>query len=307
MQTLTKNRIVYLRNLHSYLTSRIIGQEQVIPRVVSVIHRGELGLASPGRPLGSFLFLGPTGVGKTELTIEFTRYLFGSERLFRFDMSEYQTQESLGILLGGRIGETGLLAKPAMDEKGGTLLFDEIEKAHPRVLDVLLQILDAARVTMASGQTLDFSNFYIVLTSNIGGAELLQLAHSSFTTMQRHVLAKAQNTLRPELVARITEKLVFNRLTYDVQLKIAQGVLDKELKRLRSKGFEVTADASVLPFLVRHGYHPRLGARPMRDTVEKLVRDGVVSELLEGNPIKGRLSVSGDELTVVSPQAGCVT
>ena len=173
----------------------------------------------------------------------------------------------------------------------GTLLFDEIEKAHPRVLDVFLQILDAARVTMASGDTLDFSKHYIVLTSNIGAAEILHIQHSTQATMERHVLTRAQQTLRPEMFARITEKLVFNRLTYDNQLEIAGLLLTNELKFLRDKGHELAPHESVLPFLVRRGFHPKLGARPMRDAIEKLVGDAVSTDLLTGGKACGKLTV----------------
>jgi ATP-dependent Clp protease ATP-binding subunit ClpB len=292
-------RLERLRLLQSKLGEQILGQERVLPRVVSVLHRGELGLTTPGRPRGSFLLLGPTGVGKTELTLAFTRYLFGEERLFRFDMSEYQTQESLGILLGGRLDEEGLLGRPVEAGNKGTLLFDEIEKAHPRVLDLLLQILDAARVTLASGRTLDFSGFYVVLTSNLGAAEILNLQHSSFTTMERHVLARAQQALRPELYARITEKVVFNRLEYEVQLAIASQLIDREKQRLQARGLEIGVDPGVLPFLIRHGYHPRLGARPMRDAVEKHMRDACV-DVMFANPNSrgGILRVLGERLVV---------
>ena len=188
---ISAERLEHLRHLEAHLCEQIRGQDHVIPRIVAALHRGELGLTSPARPRGSFLFLGPTGVGKTETTISFTHYLLGSEKLFRFDMSEYQTQESVAVLIGGRVGEVGLLGLARSKSATGTLLFDEIEKAHPRVLDLFLQILDAARVTMASGETLDLSGFYVVFTSNIAASEILTLQHSSFTTMERHVLAKA--------------------------------------------------------------------------------------------------------------------
>ena len=246
-----------LQGLEKILSQRIRGQAHVIPRVVSVLQRGELGLTKPTRPRGSFMFLGPTGVGKTEITLAFTEFLFGSDKLFRFDMSEYQTQESLGVLLGARLGERGTLGMAYDKSPCGTLLFDEIEKAHPRVLDVFLQILDAARVTMASGDTLDFSKHYIVLTSNIGAAEILHIQHSTQATMERHVLTRAQQSLRPEMFARITEKLVFNRLSYDNQLEIAGLLLTNELKFLRDKGHELAPHESVLPFLVRRGFHPK--------------------------------------------------
>ncbi len=283
-----------LHQLETVLRRRIRGQNHVIPRVVSILQRGELGLTKPTRPRGSLLLLGPTGVGKTEITLAFTEFLFGKEKLSRFDMSEYQTQESLGLLLGAKLGERGTLGMACDRSPFGTLLFDEIEKAHPRVLDVFLQILDAARVTMASGDTLDFSRFYIVLTSNIGAAEILHIQHSTHATMERHVLTRAQQSLRPEMFARITEKLVFNRLNYDDQLEIANLLLSNELEFLRGKGFALTPDKSVLPFLVQRGFHPKLGARPMRDAIEKLVGDAVSTELLAGGDGNGLLAVDGN-------------
>jgi ATP-dependent Clp protease ATP-binding subunit ClpA len=301
---LSQGRLEHLRHLEAHLCEQIRGQDYVILRVVPVIHRGELGLSTPGRPRGSFLFLGPTGVGKTELTLAFTRYLFGTEKLFRFDMSEYQTQESLGLLLGGKLGEVGLLGLAVAKSSIGTLLFDEIEKAHPRVLDVFLQVLDAARVTMANGEPLDLSGFYIVFTSNLGGADILNLQHSAFATMERHVLARAQQSLRPELFARITEKLVFDRLSYDVQLDVAKLHIERELAFLRAKDFNVTADKSVISFVMQRGFHPRLGARPLRDTIEKHFR-GAIAEatLAEVGTSTVEFVICGNEL-VVRPASG---
>jgi ATP-dependent Clp protease ATP-binding subunit ClpA len=288
-----------LQQLETNLRQRIRGQNHVIPRVVSILQRGELGLTKSTRPKGSFLFLGPTGVGKTETALVFTEFLFGREKLFRFDMSEYQTQESLGVLLGAKLGERGTLGL-AYDKAGfGTLLFDEIEKAHPRVLDILLQILDAARVTMASGDPLDFSTFYIVLTSNIGAVDIIHMQHSNHATMERHVLTRAQQTLRPELFARITEKLVFNRLKYDEQLEIANLLLAGELEFLKSKGYQLRPDSSVLPFLVQSGFHPKLGARPMRDTIEKLVGDAVAIDLLSKGDGSGLLTLDGSSAFLI--------
>src|SRR6516225_8425961 len=295
--TLSSTQLERLRDLQAHLSDHIRGQDHVIPSVVSVLHRAELGLTKTGRPRGSFLFLGPTGVGKTELSIAFTRYLFGNDKLFRFDMSEYQTQESLGVLLGGRIGEVGLLGIARARSATGTLLFDEIEKAHPRVLDLFLQILDAARVTMASGQTLDLSGFYVVFTSNLAAAEILNLQHSSFATMERHVLAKAQQSLRPELYARVTEKLVCKRLSYDVQMEIARLDIGRDLSFLEGKGFNLTVGHAVVSFLMQRGFHPRLGARPLRDTIEKHLR-GAVADALLGDIRSRKLefAVCGNEL-----------
>jgi ATP-dependent Clp protease ATP-binding subunit ClpA len=297
--TLSSTQFERLRDLQAHLSDRIRGQNHVISAVVSVLQRGELGLTTPNRPRGSFLLLGPTGVGKTELSIAFTRYLFGNDKLFRFDMSEYQTQESLGVLLGGRIGEVGLLGMARARSATGTLLFDEIEKAHPRVLDLFLQILDAARVTMASGETLDLSGFYVVFTSNLAAAEILNLQHSSFATMERHVLAKAQQSLRPELYARITEKLVFKRLGYDVQMEIARLHIGRELSFLESKGFQLIVGHAVVSFLMQRGFHPRLGARPLRDTIEKHLRGAIANVLLDGVSSRGlEFVVCGSELAL---------
>ncbi|MGH7988804.1 MAG: AAA family ATPase [Limisphaerales bacterium] len=288
---LDTKKLERLRKLDEVLRTEIRGQNQVLPRVVSVVQRGELSLTKPARPRGSFLLLGPTGVGKTETVVVLTKQIFGAEKLFRFDMSEFQTQESLGLLLGAKLGESGYIGAMRERASEGSLLFDEAEKAHPRVLDILLQLLDAARITVATGQTLDFSGFYIWLTSNIGSAELMTLQHSNDATLERHVLSRAQQALRPEIFARITEKLVFNRLSYEHQLEIAEKFLSREIEFLTSRGHKLELDKTVLPFLVRKGFHPKLGARPMRDAAEKLVGDAIAKNLLAGGNSGGRLQV----------------
>jgi len=293
MNTTTFNgqKLERLRKLDGVLRTEIRGQNQVLPRVVSVVQRGEFSLTKPARPRGSFLLLGPTGVGKTETVVVLTNQIFGAQQLFRFDMSEFQTQESLGLLLGAKLGETGYLGTVRERAAEGSLLFDEAEKAHPRVLDILLQLLDAARITIATGQTLDFSGFYIWLTSNIGSAELMSLQHSNDATLERHVLSRAQQALRPEIFARINEKLVFNRLSYEHQLEIAEKFLSREVEFLAARGHKLELDRTVLPFLVRKGFHPKLGARPMRDAVEKLVGDAVAEKLLKGERAEGVMAV----------------
>lgn len=295
----SEGRRTLLLNLESHLKASIRGQASALSRIASVLRRGELGLCTDARPKGSFLLLGPTGVGKTESVVAFTRYLAGDDRLFRFDMSEYQTQESLGLLLGASSNESGMLGRVPERSAHGTLLFDEIEKAHPRIMDVFLQILDAARVTVADGTTLDLSGFYVVFTSNIGSAELMDWQHSSFATMERHVLASARQWLRPELFARITEKLVFQRLDYDTQVEIARLMLERHLLLLEGKGHRLVAAPEVLQFLVRKGFHPKLGARPLRDCIEKLVGDAVAVRLLEEGRCEGVLRVSEDQLSVL--------
>jgi ATP-dependent Clp protease ATP-binding subunit ClpA len=293
-----------LNGLELHLRTAIRGQDHVIPRVASVLHRGELGFTKPNRPKGSFLFLGPTGTGKTELTLAFTRYLFGEEHLLRIDMSEYQTQESLAVLLGGKLGDEGTLGLAVKRAGFGTILFDESEKAHPRVLDILLQILDAARITLANGVTLDLSSFYVVLTSNLGAADVMQLQHAPLFTMERHVLGKARRSFRPELFARITEKLVFNRLTFDVQLEIAAAMLTAELAFFADKGITLSAAPAVLAFLVQRGFHPQLGARPLRDVVEKHLRDTVAAALLHRRDVRrATLTVADAQLALTMESA----
>jgi ATP-dependent Clp protease ATP-binding subunit ClpB len=289
--TLDTNRLAKLHELDFLLPREIRGQSHALPRIISTLKRGELGLCKPGRPRGSFLLLGPTGVGKTEVTVVFTNHLFGPGRLFRFDMSEFQNQEALGLLLGAKLGERGFFGAIQEGASEGTLLFDEIEKGHPRIMDLFLQLLDAARITVATGETLDFSGFYVVMTTNIGSAELMSLQHSSEATLERHVLSRAQQALRPELFARISEKLVFHRLSYEHQLEIAQKFLTREIEFLAGRGHTLQLDVSVLPFLVRKGFHPKLGARPMRDAVERLVGDAVAERILSARTACGVLGV----------------
>src|ERR1700722_5930631 len=283
-------KLIKLHELDALLPREIRGQSQILPRIASVVRRGELGLAKHDRPRGSVLLLGPTGVGKTETVVVLTNQIFGAGKLFRYDMSEFQNQESLGLLLGARLGEVGYLGGVRERAAEGSLLFDEAEKAHPRVLDILLQLLDAARITVATGQTLDFSGYYIWLTSNIGSAELMSLQHSNDATLERHVLTRAQQTLRPEIFARVNEKLVFRRLGYEHQLEIAEKFLAREIEFLRERGHKLELDKTVLPFLVRKGFHPQLGARPMRDAVEKLVGDAVSECLLQERSGSGALT-----------------
>src|SRR5438094_9528134 len=291
-------KLAKLQELDSLLPREIRGQSHALPRIISVVRRGELSLTKPSRPRGSFLLLGPTGVGKTETVLVTTTQIFSPGQLFRFDMSEFQTQDALGLLLGPRLGEAGYLGGVRERADEGSLLFDEAEKAHPRVLDILLQLLDAARITVATGQALDFSGFFIWLTSNIGSAELMSLQHSNDATLERHVLTRAQQALRPEIFARINEKLVFHRLSYEHQLEIAEKFLTKEINFLRERGHELDFGKCVLPFLVRKGFHPKLGARPMRDAVEKLIGDAVAVDLLTGG--------KGDGLLVADEAADCL-
>ena len=238
-------------------------------------------MAHPNRPKGSFLFVGPTGVGKTEMTIAFTDYLCGSDHLSRFDMSEFQNQSSVGLLLGNSSNDTGMLGRALDKGTRGTLLFDEMEKAHPLVLDLFLQILDAGRITFSNGETRNLNNYYIVFTSNIGAAEAMRMESSAFATIERTVLRRVDQVLRPELVARINEKLVFNRLPYSIQREICELMIEREVERLNGLGHNLTVEAATVETLVREGFHRTLGARPMRNTVDLYLQQQVSQVLLK--------------------------
>ena len=273
MNTFSSDILNKLRNLEHHLKSNIKGQDHVLPRICSVLRRGELNLAHPSRPKGSFLFVGPTGVGKTEITIVFTDYLCGPDHLHRFDMSEFQNQSSVGLLLGSSTTDTGMLGRALDKNNRGTLLFDEMEKAHPLVLDLFLQILDAGRITLANGETRSLNNYYVVFTSNIGAAEAMRMENSAFATIERTVLRRVDQVLRPELVARINEKMVFNRLPYAIQREICELMISREVQRLNQLGHKLLMEEPTVESLVREGFHRTLGARPMRNTVERYIQE----------------------------------
>jgi len=277
--------------LDEVFRANIIGQDHVLKRVGSVLHRGELGLTNPRRPKGSFLFLGPTGVGKTELTLTFARHLFGEGAVARFDMSEYQNQSSVRLLLGEHREDIGILGHRIKVQGAQVVLFDEIEKAHPLVLDLFLQILDAGRITLATGETLDLTHCYIVATSNIGASNLMNMAESvPFRTLERVVLEQVDQVLRPELVGRFTEKVVFKRLSYEVQRSICLKVIGDEQQRLSgSKGYVIEETPAAVEFLLRAGIHKKLGARPMRDTVERHIQGAIAKDVMSGGSGSGEL------------------
>jgi len=283
-----------LRTLPMRLKALLTGQDMAIDLVAERLQHGELGLTTPGRPKASFMFLGPTGVGKTELTLRFTEDLIGPGRVVRLDMSEYQTADRLALLLG-TVEEPGRIAEGFDACEGrGTLLFDEIEKAHPRVLDVLLQLLDAARLTTGRNRVIDFSAWYIVLTSNIGAQRIMTMRKSKNETMERLVRQDAQRELRPEIFARITVTVVFNKLDYDAQCAIAGGMIAKECEALSARGFAISPAETVSEVVIQRGYHERLGARPMRDATELLIRNALAQELLRGGDGVGQLMPHSD-------------
>lgn len=269
-----------LRRLPDHLREQIKGQDHVMDRICSVLRRGELGLASTRRPRGSFLLVGPTGVGKTEITNAFTEYLFNGRKPLRFDMSEYQTHSSVEKLIGEKVGDTGLLGRALATTETGTLLFDEIEKAHPLVLDLFLQVLDDAAITLATGERRNLSGFYVVFTSNIGAAEAMRMRSAPFASVQRTVLARVDQQLRPELVGRVTEKLVFSNLDYSVQRTVCLQMVGREQARLENLGKRIEVSPDDIELLIREGFSRSLGARPMRNAVERFLQERAVAKLL---------------------------
>jgi len=268
-------QIEKLTGLEPHLLSKIKGQDHAISRVCSVLERGQLGLQPAGKPLGSFLFLGPTGVGKTELTLEFSRYLFGENSVFRFDMSEFLHLDNVKLFMGDETGSSSRLGKVLSAHRHGVLLFDEIEKAHRLIWDLFLQMLDAARITLADHRSYDLSGFYIVCTSNIGSQQLLRPTRLPFATLERAVLSELHRFFRPELVGRFDEKIVFKPLNPDIQRQIGRLAIDEEIGRLRQKGFDLTVSEEAFEFLLRRGIHKTLGARPMKKTVQKFLGDAI--------------------------------
>lgn len=286
------SEIGLLRELAGHLGTGIKGQAHAMPRICSVLTRGTLGFAHPRRPRGSFLFVGPTGVGKTETTNLFTAHLFAGATPVRMDMSEYQLQSSVEKLIGGGRDDPGLLGRALHGVKRGTLLFDEFEKAHPLVLDLFLQILEDGRITLATGEVLDLRPFFVVFTSNIGSEETMRMENSAFASVERTVLMRVRERLRPELLGRINEIIVFARLDYAIQRAICEDMIAGELARLKALGHEVTIGAEVVEFLVRVGYHRSLGARPMRAAVEKHLQDAIASSVVAGKGGSGRIVVA---------------
>lgn len=288
-----------LRGLRPHLATNIRGQEHILDRLVSVFTRGELGFAHPRRPRGSFLFVGPTGVGKTETTNVVTGYLFDDAAPIRFDMSEYQLQKSVEKLIGENRDDAGLLGRMLRGVTRGVLLFDEVEKAHPLVLDLFLQVLEDARITLATGDVLDLRGFYVVFTSNIGSEESMRMESAPFASIERTVLMRVRERLRPELLGRLNEFVVFARLGYATQRAICENLIAQECARLAILGHRIEVDLDAVEFLVRQGYHRMLGARPMRGAVERFLQEAVAASLLCEGARSGLISVDSSRKRLV--------
>lgn len=280
-----------LDGLETHLRSRLRGQEHLLPAAAAAFHRGELGLAASDRPKSSFLLVGPTGTGKTELMLCCGEYLFGSGQVCRFDLSDYARADAVELFLGSNADDCGAFGRAMRGRTRGILLFDELEKADARLWDLFLQLLDPGHVTVATGERISTAGFYIAFSSNLGGAESMRMEHSRFASVEQTVLRLVNQTLRPEFVGRIEEKWVFRRLTPEVQREICALRVTDETARLRGLGYDVSVSREALEFLVREGFHPHLGARPLRQAVEKHLRNAVVRELFAHGSCKGTLTV----------------
>ena len=287
-----------LLRLEDELKARIIGQDSAVEAVAKAIRRGRMGLKDPRRPIGSFIFLGPTGVGKTELTKALAGIMFGDENaMIRLDMSEYMEKHSVSKLIGsppGYVGfeEGGQLTEKIRRKPYSVVLFDEIEKAHPDVFNIMLQVLDDGVLTDSQGRKVDFKNTVIIMTSNVGAANLSAPRSLGFSEAREdndkkaadtRVMNALKSTFRPEFINRIDDIIIFNRLDKEGIEKIASLMLSEVTNRISELGVAVEFDNSVVEFVSREGFDPEYGARPLRRTIVRAVEDSFSTEMLEGN------------------------
>jgi ATP-dependent Clp protease ATP-binding subunit ClpA len=282
-----------LATLKGFLEENILGQAEVLSDISALLRRSFCGMRFPGRPICSMLFLGPTGVGKTETANLFTQHLFKGTHLARLDMSEYMTIDSIGVLRGQNQNERGLFGHYFDQSKGfGTLLFDEIEKAHPLIMDVFLQILSAGRFTVATGETLDLSNYVVVATSNIGSRMLMESRSTDRETLVRRTEQAGTSEMRPETFARFDLSAVFNKLDYVALQRIGKLHTGRCLDIINAQGHEIQCDPGVTEFVQREGYSEKFGARPMQNAAMRVLGDVVSAEMLKngGKPVGGLIS-----------------
>lgn len=301
-----------LLELGKELHKRVIGQDQAVVAVADSILRARSGLKDPAKPIGSFLFLGPTGVGKTELARALAECLFDDERaLIRLDMSEYQEKHTISRLVGappGYIGheDGGQLTEAVRRKPFSVLLFDEIEKAHQDVFNILLQVLDDGRLTDGQGRVVDFKNTLIILTSNIGSQKILQFKGTHvgevFDRMESAVMEELKKHFRPEFLNRIDDTIVFHGLTMKDLGQILDIQMNRLRKRLAERQITLTVSEQVKEKLVEIGYEPAFGARPLKRTIQKEMETPIARKLLEGSICDGQeilVGLEGDKLTFV--------
>ncbi len=309
---ITEDENKKLKNLENELHKRVVGQNEAVEAVAKAIRRGRVGLKDPKRPIGSFLFLGPTGVGKTELSKALAEVLFGDENsMIRVDMSEFMEPHSISKLIGsppGYVGfdEGGQLTEKIRRKPYSVILFDEIEKAHPDVMNMLLQILEDGRLTDSQGRTVNFKNTVIIMTSNLGARVITDKKFLGFTNntetdkeksnqkeyeeTKKEVMAELKKELRPEFINRIDEIIVFHKLN-DAEIgKIIDIMLNEVVNRLKEQKYEVILESDVKELIAKEGIDKNFGARPLRRTIQNLVEDKLAEEILDGNLNKGKVA-----------------
>ena len=316
---LTETETEKLKNLDAELKKRVIGQDEAIDLLAKAIKRARVGLKDENRPIGSFMFLGPTGVGKTELTKALAANMFGSESaMIRLDMSEYMEPHSVSKLIGsppGYVGydEGGQLTEQVRRKPYSIILFDEIEKAHPDVFNMLLQILDDGRLTDSNGRTVNFKNTVIIMTSNTGARNILENKTIGFAskddsknTYERNkeeVIAELKRTFRPEFLNRLDEIIVFRKLDKESVKKIAKIMIDNSVSKLKERNIKIDIDDSVVEYISNVGFDDSYGARPLRRAVQSKIEDKFAEELLDGNIKDGdhiKLMAKDDKVLMLS-------
>ncbi|TAF11034.1 MAG: AAA family ATPase, partial [Nostocales cyanobacterium] len=305
---ITESESELLLHLEDTLHKRLIGQEQAVTAVSRAVRRARVGLKNPNRPIASFIFSGPTGVGKTELTKALAAYFFGSEdSMIRLDMSEYMESHNVSKLIGsppGYVGydEGGQLTEAVRRKPYTVVLFDEIEKAHPDVFNMMLQILDDGHLTDAKGRKVDFKNTLIILTSNIGskviekggmslGFEFDNQADASYNRIRNLVNEELKNYFRPEFLNRLDEIIVFSQLNKEEVKQIAEIMLKDVSKRLTEKGIKLQVTEAFKELVVREGYDPSYGARPLRRAIMRLLEDSLAEAILSSQILEGDTAI----------------
>jgi ATP-dependent Clp protease ATP-binding subunit ClpB len=282
-----------LVKMEDRLRQRVVGQEEALSRVSNAVRRSRAGLSDSKRPIGSFIFLGPTGVGKTELARALAEFLFDDEKLMiRIDMSEYMEKHSVSRLIGappGYIGyeEGGQLTEQVRRHPYSVVLFDEIEKAHPDVFNVLLQILEDGRLTDGKGRTVDFRNTVLVMTSNVGSQAIFDLASKNPDRARKEAMDALRAAFRPEFINRIDEIVIFNPLGKEQLARIVNLLLKNVEQLLAERKISLELTAAAMDLLLSEGYDPAYGARPLRRTIQRLIQDPLALRILEGTVLPG--------------------
>lgn len=298
---------LFWRRFTALLSQSVLGQEDVIAEVANAMERRERELSPPRACRGAFVFVGPTGVGKTELAKTVATALFGEGHFARIDVSEFARPDCLAIALGDGVKQSGLIEAMYDSTPSGIWLLDEIEKGPPAFKNLLLQITDAGRLTVASGRVLDFSNIYIIVTANLGTREILE-KNLVFTSLQRHVLRSLEEWLNPEFLGRFDPPFVFRPLDWEVQMRIARKRLDELAAwHLQRHKRILTYDDAAVEHILALGFSPRYGARWLIKTIDRLVGKAVIEQIRQGNKcLNGHLVPNGEGLSILSDPAGMV-